>query len=924
MDRPTPRITRSSDAVEQRLRAAHDAADALARRSDPEAGEALAMWQRIVADPRLRDVLEEADQHPARPWRVERGRIVYSAPDDPVPPSSRPAPPDQPAAAPGGDPGGGAPAVSSVGARAAQVPPFLSRFVGRDEQLANLAGLLDEERLVTLTGSGGCGKSRLVVEFVRGLPADREAVLVDLAPVTDDALVPGEVAAALGRQEGGIGSITASFQQQAVPFAQRLAEGLRDRELLLVLDNCDRVVDACAGLVQTLLAGCPGLRIVCTSRVVLDLDGEYVQRLPSLSLPPEGEPVDPDDLRAYEAVQLFLMRAQAKRRDLKPTAEELGFIAEICRGLDGIPYAIELAAARVGVLSPRQILERLDDQLKWRRAGRPATPRQETMRAMIDWSYTLLSDDQQVLLRRLSVFRGGFGIDAAHEVCAFHPLETTETLELLEALVDKSLLETDDRFGERRYRLLEMTRRYARERPEQAGEESPLRSRHRTWCLRLAQEASPHLSGPNQAAWLDRLAMELENLRLALQPGDDGATDRLRLVNDLAPLFFIRGQLSEGKLHFDRVLAENPEPSRNRVIALAQSAELAISEGRLDDAAKAAHEALPQARRYADERSESLALRVLAVEQFRRNPSDRARDMLLTSRNIAKRIGRPGNVGMVDVYLGDLAEVRGMYDEARQWFESAELALHEAGHTWGHTWALRALGNFLLHQNQFDQADERLRESLRLARQLNSRQFVVLALHDLGNTAYRRDEQGWAAHWYEEAMAAMDRLDEQTTLCQCRASMAKVCVARGDLGGARRWLGSVDVNDPLLRRPARAQVRRSWGRYLAAVGQLREAEREHREALGLWYQLHDHRRLIEELESLGLLANRTGQLDRAAHFHRVTTAARRKLGLSAPPVYRHEIEALAAGLQRVDKVEYDPVPTVERTVAAELNLRARP
>ncbi len=290
-------------------------------------------------------------------------------------PAVRPPCPSGPAARPaGGGPGRRRDGRPSPGARAAQVAPFLSRFVGRGEELANLRALLQEERLVTLTGAGGCGKSRLVVEFVRGLPSDRDAVVVDLAPVTDSALVPGEVAAALGRQEGGIGAITASFQQEKVPFAQRLADGLRDRDLLLVLDNCDRVVAACAGLVRTLITTCPGLQIVCTSRVVLDLDGEHVHRLPSLALPPEGKTLDPDDIRAYESVQLFLARARTKRRDLDPSAEELGFIAEICRGLDGIPYAIELAAARVGVLSPRQILERLDDQLRWRRPGRPATP----------------------------------------------------------------------------------------------------------------------------------------------------------------------------------------------------------------------------------------------------------------------------------------------------------------------------------------------------------------------------------------------------------------------------------------------------------------------------------------------------------------------------------------------------------------------
>jgi tetratricopeptide (TPR) repeat protein len=378
--------------------------------------------------------------------------------------------------------------------------------------------------------------------------------------------------------------------------------------------------------------------------------------------------------------------------------------------------------------------------------------------------------------------------------------------------------------------------------------------------------------------------------------------------------------LSEGQAHLARALEENPGSSPERALALAAAGDLALTEGRLDDAHGLAREALAIARAVGDRRAEAYALRDLGVEALRRRPSAQARALLEESRRVAEAIHRPSSTGVTDLFLGDLAETLGGQDEARQRYLRAERTMRETGHVWGLAWAQRTIGELALHQNAFTEAEWRLAEAEELARQIDSRQLVVLILLAQGNAAYRADDQDLAGLRHERAMEAMARLDETTSLSLGRAAMAKVAVSRGDLGAARRWLNSVDVHDPLLRREARAQIRRSRGRYLAAVEQFHEAEAEHLAALRLWDRLHDHRRLIEELESLALMASRTGRWERAAALYSVTSAARERAGVAPPPVYRHEIEALAATLAvrgHLDEVRR-PVPSVAGAVTAVL------
>jgi non-specific serine/threonine protein kinase len=417
-------------------------------------------------------------------------------------------------AAPGA-PGPGGP----VGERTRHnLPLQLTSFIGRERELADVAGLLAARRLVTLTGTGGCGKTRLALQAAAGVveACPDGAWFVDLAPLTEASLVPAAALAALG---------TAAPPGQ--PAVARLVEYLRPRRAFLVLDNCEHLLEAAAGLVDAVLRGCPGVRVLATSRERLGVAGETAWRVPSLGLPPPDAAPDPAALERAEAVRLFVERARAVQPAFTVTAASAPAVAALCRRLDGIPLALELAAARVRVLTPAQLAARLGDRFRLLTGGgRTALPRQQTLRATVDWSHDLLTAPERALFRRLAVFpggaTGGFPLEAAEAVGAGgagDSVEAADVLDLLAGLVDKSLVLAEARGAEARYRLMETLRQYAEERLEQAGEAAAARDRHAAWCLGLARAAAAvGLVGvpPRGSPAGRRLHDELENVGAAL------------------------------------------------------------------------------------------------------------------------------------------------------------------------------------------------------------------------------------------------------------------------------------------------------------------------------------------------------------------------------------------------------------------------
>ena len=467
---------------------------------------------------------------PGRETRALRARLLAEAPVTVVPPAKR-----------------------------TNLPAPLTSFVGREWECREVGELLRPggagSRLVTLVGAGGCGKTRLAIEVGRTRLDDFPdgVFLVELAPLSDPELLPRTVAGALGLAE--------TLRLRAL---EQLTSYLGPKRVLLVLDNCEHLLAPCAALAAALLRAAPDVRLLVTSQAMLGVLGEQVWRVPSLALP-EHDDLPAAELAAFEAVQLFLERAQAVQPRFVLTERNAAAVVEICRRLDGIPLAVELAAARLASLSVEQIAARLDDRLALLSAGnRTALPRQQTLRATIAWSVALLSSAEQLLLQRLAVFVGGWTLAAAEAICSGQGLAQRAVLQRLDGLVAKSLVQVEDAGAELRYRLLETVRIYALEQLEAAGEMEHVRARHLAWYLTLAEEAEPQLTGPEQATWLARVATEHDNLRAARdearQPGREMLG--LRLAGALQRFWNVRGHLGEGRSWLAEALAVGGRGSR--------------------------------------------------------------------------------------------------------------------------------------------------------------------------------------------------------------------------------------------------------------------------------------------------------------------------------------------------------------------------
>src|SRR5262249_19185487 len=424
----------------------------------------------------------------------------------------------------------------------------LTRFIGRDKERAVLRDALGQTRLLTLSGPGGVGKTRLALQVaadVRDEYADG-VWFVDFASLADAGLVPQTVASTLGLREGGGGTITAT-----------VVEYFKRRHLLLVLVNCEHLIAACACLAETLLRESADVRILATSRESLAIGGETVYRVPSLDLPDSERLPDPVSLSTHEAVALFVDRARSVKPTFAVTSATALPVAKICVQLDGMPLAIELAASRMKALSVDQIAARLDDRFNLLTSGsRTALPRHQTLLAAIDWSYNLLTEPEQILFRRLSVFCGGWTLEAVENVCAGDGVNRGSVLDLMSGLVDKSLVLAEERKGQQRYRFMMTLREYAHKLLMQTAEGDAITRDHAEFYVALAVEGEAKLFGTEQRVGLEQLNAEYDNLRAALQwTSGKNAAMGLRLAGALGRFWYLRGSWDEGRRWLAEMLA---------------------------------------------------------------------------------------------------------------------------------------------------------------------------------------------------------------------------------------------------------------------------------------------------------------------------------------------------------------------------------
>jgi predicted ATPase/DNA-binding winged helix-turn-helix (wHTH) protein len=603
------------------------------------------------------------------------------------------------------------------------LPAELTSFVGRRKELLELPGVLASSRLLSLTGAGGVGKTRVALRLASGLVNEFPGGvwLVDLAPLTVPDLVAQTIATALGVREGP--------QRSA---REALLDTLRDRELLLILDNCEHLITSCAELVEALLRGAPALRILATSREALGVSGETVCRVPSLSLPEALASVAAGALVDAEATQLFIERASAVDPAFTPTPDNADTIARICRRLDGIPLAIELAAARVVVLSPEQIEARLQDRFRLLTGGtRTAIARQRTLEATMDWSYQLLSDVERRLLSRLSVFPAGWTLEAAEHVCGGDGINENDVLDLLSRLVSKSLVVVDSEFaGERRYRFLETVRQYARERLAQAGVADRLGERHFEFFFNEFRGAMTILRHHGQLACLRRLRIEQENVRAALDWALTSSALAEKGVELAGALFWFwtkRGLFEEGRLWLERALAVAADaPGSLRARALIGLAHMHHFQGHSFEAVVA--EALSLGREDDDAWVVSFALFMQGLAALECGDHEQATARSLEAREAANASGEIVQHSGPLLILANIAVLRGDHDRAQQLYDESIEVSRRAGDAWGLGILLSAAAGLRIVREDFDQARAQASEAMSLCQELEDPRGIAWSL----------------------------------------------------------------------------------------------------------------------------------------------------------------------------------------------------
>jgi predicted ATPase len=713
----------------------------------------------------------------------------------------------------------------TAGGPAHNLPRTFTSFIGRDHELKDLIDLLRAHSLITLTGPGGCGKTRLAIEAASASLSLRPDGIwfVDLAPVSDPDLVLATAAASMNLTEThrtDLDGATIGFLSRGSP--------------LVILDNCEHLIEACSALVERWLASCPSITILVTAREPLGIAGEIVRRVPGLDVRPDG-----DGSRPSEAAQLFVDRASAHDPEFEPTEDELDLIAQLTRRLDGIPLAIEMAAGLTGALDVRDIVSRLDDRFRLLTGGSGRTlGRQQTLLATVEWSHDLLRPAEQMLLRRLATMSGSFSLDAVEAICAGHGLDRAEMVPLLRRLAATSWLIKEREATHTRYRMLETSRQYALERLVASSEAEHFRDRHTEWFVELAENAAGFLlGGREQAAWFDRVELELDNLRTALawSLGEGDATVALRISTALTRFWEVRGHWTEALRWFEQALERaSYAPALLRAPALVSASFMAFYRGSLDVARAYAEEGLAAAREVGDEVSEARGLRFLAVTEQRSGNEDAALDLADRAVALSRKTGVGADLAFALQVLGRLTsdprEAGVIFSEGLSVARAAEDGVSQI-------YLLYALGQLAIRNLEEAQAREHFDEALGIAHRLRERWMAMNVLVALSRVSEEID----AGSAVEEMIGLLRQIGNRLMLIRWLRQLAYLRRLEGDVVGARR---SVDEALSVIEQEGTDEAK-ALGHFILA-GQLDEGEGDHQAALR---EFQDGVRLVHHLGS---------------------------------------------------------------------------
>jgi predicted ATPase/serine/threonine protein kinase/uncharacterized protein HemY len=698
------------------------------------------------------------------------------------------------------------PPLKSLDAIPNNLPPQLTSFVGREKELEDLKTLLSgKSRIVTLIGTGGTGKTRLSLQVTAEiLELFKDGVWqVELASLNDPALLVQEIAQVLGMAETKGKSLQAS-----------LSEFLRDKKLLLLLDNCEHLIDACARLVSSLVRSCPNFSVLATSREGLGIQGETTYSVPSLSLPEANKPLPSlEEIAQYGAVRLFVERAETANPKFVLLEQNKEAVVELCRRLDGIPLALELAAVRTRVLTVEQIIARLNDRFKLLTGGgRTALPRQQTLKALIDWSYDLLAEGEQYLWHRLSVFAGGWFLEAAEKVCTGDWVEEYEVLDMLGQLVNKSLVvaQEDLESGQMRYHFLETIRQYGREKLKTTGEEAAVQERHLEYFLELAETNAPRLNGAEQKTALDQLEQEHGNFRAALDfclATPEQIETGLKLAQAIGEFWKIRSHWTEGREWLAKLLEEagNNGLKQSSVYAggLALTGELARLQGAFKEGQQSLEESLALWREFDDKRKLAEVLGKLGILNEEAGQYSAAGDYHREA--LALYTELKDKAGLAQIYnsLGNVASYQNDHQGAINYFREALGLRRQLKDKRGSAVTLRNLGVQAFFVQNFKEAVDYTRQSLELARELGDKSNLPYILSNLGYFSATEGNYSEALTYYNESLQLLREMNQQPAITNVLINLGNTEVLREDFAaGLEFYQESLQISAELDFKPS--------------------------------------------------------------------------------------------------------------------------
>ncbi|MFI5340262.1 MAG: tetratricopeptide repeat protein [Candidatus Methylomirabilales bacterium] len=777
------------------------------------------------------------------------------------------------------------------------LPAQPNELIGRDEEVETVRQLLLRERVraVTLTGAGGTGKTRLALQIASNLTNEFPdgVYFVTLASISDPNLLASSIAVALGIRENA-----------ARPVLESVMEALQHKHMLLVLDNFEQIV-AAATVVVDLLATCPGLKVLVTSRIVLHLSGEHEYQVPPLKLPEIGRLPGTESLERYSAIALFLERARAVKPGFTLSNENAPAVAGICAHLDGLPLAIELAAARIKLLSPQAMLDRLGSRLDFLKGGARDLPaRHQTLRQAIAWSYDLLTEDEKGFFRRLAVFTRGCTLEAVEAVCGADGGLGMDALDGVATLVDKSLLRQEEGPGEEpRFVMLETIRDYGLESLKAAADWEFARRAHAAYFLALAEQAEAELTGPRQSLWLDRLEREHDNLRAALSWAEEqGETEIvLRLGGALWRFWLVRGHMREGRQRLERLLALPGAEARTsaRAKGLHGLGTIVLEISDFAQARPFLDESLSTWRELGDKKGTAAALNTLGWLASQIGDLATARSLseeaLWRNRELGEKRGIAvalNNLGAVALHQSEYAAAISLYEES--------LALRrEIGDRRGFAYVQVWLAWVHVQRGDYARATSILEGALAVLRELNDKQIISWALAHQGLLAYDLGENDRAQVLLEESLALGREVGNKLIIAYVLSYLGAVLHGQGNVVLAKTLLEEgVSLSRVMGNAWVFAPAVHSRGSLARAQGDLDRAAALYRESLELWSKMGTRRGIADCLEGFAGLALAQGNPARAVRLSAAAEAIRQAIGAPRPPRKIAEYEQGLATLRR--------------------------